>query len=130
VAVETRDGAVENRSLIYTEYFARGTQPAGVCPLHPTPSFMDRLAGIFGAEGDQKPVNAGEVGLPAGALPPPPSGPAATRGQPAAAQPADQAQTNEDEKKKKRGFWSRLFGRGDKKDDEKKNPEPPKKPIP
>ena len=129
VAVETRDGAVENRSLIYTEYFARGTQPAGVCPLHPTPSLIDRLAGIFGAEGDEKPVNAGEVGLPAGALPPPPSGaPAATSGQTTPAQPADQAQPKEDEKKKKRGFWSRIFGRG--KDEDKKKPEPPKKPIP
>ncbi len=127
VAVETADGLVETRSMIYTEYFARGTQPSGVCPLHPTPSFLDRLAGIFGAEGDQKPVNAAEVGLPAGALPPPPAAPAATSGQTAPAAPAAEAQPAEDEKKKKRGFWSRLFGRG--KEDEKK-PEAPKKPVP
>ncbi|HSL21779.1 MAG TPA: PBP1A family penicillin-binding protein [Vicinamibacterales bacterium] len=129
VPVETADGFVESRSLIYTEYFRRGTQPATVCPLHPERSFMDRLAGFFGAGGQQKPVDASEVGLPTGA-PPAPVGPppvaAATSGS-----PAPGAETvKPEEPKKKRGFWSRLFGRGDDKDDKKKKEDEKKKEPP
>jgi penicillin-binding protein 1A len=129
VPVETTDGSVDTRSLVYTDYFTRGTQPTGVCPLHPERTFMDRLAGIFGGgEGDEKPVDASEVGLPTGALP----APASSAGAPAKAEPAEarrEETVKEEEPKKKRGFWSRLFGRG-KDDDKKKKEEPPKKPVP
>ncbi len=132
VAVANNDGTVENRSMIYTEYFAKGTQPTTLCPLHPEPSFGDRLAGMFGIETGPKPVNPSEVGMPAGALPPPgaaaPS-PAGTAGTAPAASTASATKPAE-EKKKKRGFWSKLFGRGDdddkkKKDEKKKPPEKP-----
>jgi 1A family penicillin-binding protein len=134
VSVETSDGMVENRSMIYTEYFVRGTQPTTICPLHPEPSFMDRLAGAFGIDRGDKPVNPAQVGIPAGALPPPgnaappPASGVATTGAPAPAPETAKADEKPGEKKKKRGFWSRLFGRGgdDKKDDKKK---PPEKPI-
>ena len=36
VEVIDSDGHVERRSMIYTEYFARGTQPNAYCELHPT----------------------------------------------------------------------------------------------
>jgi penicillin-binding protein 1A len=135
VPVETSDGFVTTRSLVYTEYFARGTQPTGICPLHPERSFLDRLAGVFGGgEGDQKPVDASELGLPTG--PPVAAGtapPARTAQAPEKEKESEQ-QVKEEEPKKKRGFWGRLFGRGNdsdkKKDDEKKKQEPPKKPVP
>ena len=34
VEVVNRDGALETRSMIYTEYFVKGTQPTDLCPLH------------------------------------------------------------------------------------------------
>src|SRR5574338_45413 len=134
VAVTTGDGSVQDRSMIYTEYFVRGTQPTTMCPLHPQPSFLDRLAGAFGMDRD-KPVDPEQVGVPAGSLPPPGSTAASPTSGVATATPAKPAQTtsNEkpEEKKKKRGFWSRLFGRGgddDKKKDDKKKDEKKKPP--
>ena len=122
VAVVSRDGWTETRSMIYTEYFVKGTEPTGTCPYHAAPSFMDRLAGVFGGGDEQRPVSAEAVGVPeprptstsgSPAVAPPPPAPAAP---PATAKPE-----KPDEEKKKRGFWSRVFGR-DKKDDPKKKP--------
>ena len=125
VQVVTRDGLLETRSMIYTEYFVKGTQPSSVCPLHEAPSFLDRLAGIFGKDNDTAPVPAEEMGIrvpptapraPSPAPPPPTVTPSPQAKPPAAEEP-----------KKKRGFWSRVFGIGkDKKDDSK--PEEPRKP--
>jgi penicillin-binding protein 1A len=126
VEVVNRDGLMETRSMIYTEYFVKGTQPTALCPLHPSPSFMDRIAGLFGA-GDSPgtPVRADEVGLPpaqagtSGARAPSPAAPSA------AAREGDQAKPKAEDAPKKRGFWSRLFGKGDKdkKEDPKKKKE-------
>jgi 1A family penicillin-binding protein len=137
VAVETSDGGVENRSMIYTEYFVRGTQPTTVCPLHPEPSFLDRLAGAFGIDHGDKPVDPSQVGVAPGSLPPPGSAaapPASGVATTSPATPAESKAEKPEEKKKKRGFWSRLFGRGDddkKKEDQKKEDKkkPPEKPI-
>ena len=52
VEVVNRDGGTESRSMIYTEYFVNGTQPTDVCPLHPSASLMDKLAGLFGAHSE------------------------------------------------------------------------------
>jgi penicillin-binding protein 1A len=122
VQVVSRDGYVETRSMIYTEYFVRGTEPSGVCPLHASPSMLDRLAGVFGAGPDNKPVLAEQVGLPeprpsAGAAPEPASPSPAPTAQPAPKPEAPKA----GEPAKKRGFWSRIFGRGDDKNNQKKN---------
>ena len=140
VPVVSRDGYVESRSMIYTEYFARGTQPRDICPLHPAPSLLDRLAGMFGKD-SETPVSADDIGVSAPVRPtsgsnPPPS-PAAFP-KPATAKPAPEpepeAEAAPEEPKKKRGFWSRLFGRDrnkDKADDPKGNestPPPGKKP--
>ena len=129
VEVISRDGFVESRSMIYTEYFVKGTEPKDMCPLHGGRSLLDRLAGVFGAGQETRPVSAEEVGMPeprptstAGApAPPAPAPPAAA---PPAAKPAP---PKVEEEPKKRGFWSRVFGRGgdDKKKDEKKDPKKP-----
>lgn len=127
VEVVANDGVIEQRSMIYTEYFARGSEPRDICPLHTERSFFERLAGAFGGGDDQRAVSAEEAGLPpratstSGATPPAAAAPAA--------RPADPPKAEKkEEEPKKRGFWSKLFGRGgdDKKKDEKKDP--PKKP--
>ncbi len=115
-AVVNDAGLVERRSTVYTEYFARGTEPDAYCDLHPTHGLLTKIAGLFGA-GDHPPPPH----LPDPALPAPP--PAATSGTasepPAAAAPAPEPP------KKKRGFWSRLFGIGkddaDRKNDDRKS---------
>jgi penicillin-binding protein 1A len=126
VQVVSRDGFVETRSMIYTEYFIKGSQPSTACPLHESPSFLDRLAGLFGKDADGPPVPADEAGIPMPppgvkvSVPQPPAGgtaaPAATSGttSPAAAE----------EPKKKRGFWARVFGVGK----DQKKPADPRKP--
>ena len=131
VEVVSRDGYIESRSMIYTEYFVKGTEPRDVCPIHGGRSLLDRLAGVFGAGESARPVSAEEVGLPeprptstAGApAPPPPAAPAA--------KPAPKPDPPKvEEEPKKRGFWSRLFGRGgdDKKNEKKEEKKDPKKP--
>jgi membrane carboxypeptidase/penicillin-binding protein len=107
VEVMDPDGRLERRSMVYTEYFARGTQPTEYCDLH-------RLHGVFGAiaslfTGSEKPIppRLQDTGVsPA---------PAATAG---VAEIAPPAPATTEAPKKKRGFWSRVFGRGN--DDEKK----------
>jgi penicillin-binding protein 1A len=123
VEVVSNDGSVDARSMVYTEYFVRGTQPTSVCPLHTAPSFFDRLAGVFGKDSDTPPVPAAEAGLPA----PPVAGTAGVTPPPstASARPTAPARDEKVDEPKKRGFWSRLFGR---KDDDKKKPEEKKKP--
>ena len=117
VQVVNRDGMLEIRSMIYTEYFVKGTQPSGVCPLHEAPSFLDRIVGIFGKDEHGVPVSADEAGIPGhpGARPSlPPSAP----GVAGTASEAKAKAESTEEPKKKRGFWSRIFGGGDKKKDE------------
>ncbi len=98
VAVVDRDGQIENRSMVYTEYFVKGTQPTEICHLH-SPSFTDRLAGIFGKDVGM-PISAEAAGLPPATT--------STSGTPgAAATPAEATAENKaEEPKKKRGFWS------------------------
>ena len=125
VQVVTKDGLLEKRSMIYGEYFAKGTQPTTVCPLHDSPSILDRLAGAFGKD-NHLPIPADSTGLP---MPPATS----TSGNTPASASADKDhgktdQQSTDEPKKKKGFWSRVFGGGDKKaDDDKKKEEERKK---
>ena len=122
VEVVNRDGGLEIRSMIYTEYFVKGTQPTELCPVHPSPTFMDRVAGLFGAGESSKPVRVDEAALPpaqtgtAGAHPPaahPPAAPPPAHAEEPPKEPETEVQP------KKRGFWSRIFGRDGKKQDQK-----------
>jgi len=101
VEVVSNDGQLERRSMVYTEYFARGTVPEAYCDMHPTRGIMTKLAGVFGAGTDAPaPTAIANTGLP--------PAPAATSG---TALPPQIAAAPEPEKKK-RGFWSKLFGVG------------------
>lgn len=69
VPVEGEDGSVEIRSMAYTEYYRKGTEPAGECEEHQGTNFLERLAGFFGKDNDQKPISAEQAGLPAADIP-------------------------------------------------------------
>ena len=108
------DGSVQTRSMVYTEYFVRGTQPEDKCPLHPGTSFFDRIAGLFGRDG-QAPLPPDQAaGVPTTA-----GGPSQTPAPPADVEKAANTASDKepDNKKKKRGFWARVFGVGKDDDD-------------
>src|SRR5262245_38154623 len=122
VEVVNKDGIVERRSMIYTEYFERGTQPSVVCELHSVYHQTNAAVGLVAA-GELPPPPRRDV-VAVGPVPPPP----ATT---AAASPETVPPTADStEKKKKRGFWGRLFlGSGESKTQDKdKRPDDPNKP--
>lgn len=136
VPVETPNG-IEDRSMVYGEYYRRGTEPGDYCTEHEGPGFWARLAGAFGKDTGLKPVTAEQAGLPAAEIPrsiPQPE----VADAPKAAQAAASAAAKDDdtvakkEPEKKRGFWGRLFGRRDKdkSDDDDRKSAPPKKQDP
>jgi hypothetical protein len=89
--------------MIYTDYFVKGRQPTTVCPLHPVPNgFATTISA-----GGQPQAAPGLPGAPLAA----PAAPVGTAGavQPA---PAGPVTPPDDQSKKKRGFWGRIFGRG------------------
>ncbi len=98
--VDAKTGTLERRSMVYTEYFACGTEPTAYCDLHPTRGILTRFAGIFGATEKPEPPRVDETMFSS------PSMPNAAPGEhslaPVPTPPAPE---------KKRGFWGRLFGR-------------------
>lgn len=119
-SVETvdRDGFPVTRSMIYTEYFVQGTQPTALCPVHPG-YFADAVADAASADQIPRAV-ADQTRIPppkvptSGVSPPAPA--------PERAEPVHGGEVSKTEPpQKKRGFWGRLFGRGDKDDKDKKD---------
>src|SRR5438874_3497527 len=102
------DGAIETRSMIYTDYFVKGTQPTTLCPLHPAGISTDVLAGTTGV------IAAPSTGASTPAVPPPtvPPSRGSSAGAAAAAPPPPSPPPPSPPPQKKRGFWGRLFGRG------------------
>ncbi len=117
VDVINREGVTETKSMVYTEYFTAGTQPTSLCPLHASPSFMDRLAGLFGGGPPEIPIGADQAGLSPERTGT--SGAARPAAVPAAHPEETKSEAKVDDGPKKRGFWGRLFGRGDKKPERK-----------
>jgi membrane peptidoglycan carboxypeptidase len=119
VEVVGNDGRIDHRSMIYTEYFARGSEPSTYCDLHPTRGITGRIADILGISGPgPAPVRASDPAIaPAAAVTPGMPAPAATSG-------VDPQIAPTPDDKPKRGFWSRLFGVG-KNDDAKDRRNPP-----
>ena len=89
--------------MVYTEYFARGTQPTEYCDVHTSAGIPIRIASGVGVV-DTPAVRIDSIGVPA-VPPPPPSADA----QPATASPDTTAPTTT---AKRRGFWGRVFGLG------------------
>jgi hypothetical protein len=97
-----------------TEHFVRGTEPTETCHLHVGRSLFAKVGDWFRdapkVEGVRPEVAVTEA-------------PAAAAD---AARASNETKAEPEEPKKKRGFWSRLFGRGDKNEEKKQ----PKKPQP
>jgi len=100
--------------MVYTEYFARGTEPTEYCDMHSaTSGGVGTLAGVFQeqpAENTHAPAPIGGSSVTAGPPRPMTTGTATT--------PIDQVAPPPPEPKRKGGFWSRILGRGR---DRKKN---------
>jgi 1A family penicillin-binding protein len=140
VDVENKDGGVELRSMVYTEYFATGTEPTSLCDLHLVSGVYGRIAGMLGA--DEKPAPPPRVdGF---GLAPPPTAIGTTG---AGATPTTVGTTGVtgatgtngtvstggtivvpprvEDPGTKRGFWSRVFGRGREEPEKPQEPPPP-----
>ena len=101
------EGGLERRSMVYSEYFVRGSEPTTVCDQHPTRGFLTAIAGAFGASHDRPaPPHVDDAGL----VPPPSS--TATAGTQTDHEPPPAPAPPQ----KKRGFWSRIFGRSNSSD--------------
>ncbi len=112
-----RDGFPVNRSMVYTEYFVQGTQPTALCPVHPG-YFVDAVADAANAEQIPRAVTD-QTRIPPPRVPTSGVGPPAPA--PETAEPVHGGEAPKAEQpQKKRGFWGRLFGRGDKDKDKKK----------
>ena len=119
VEVVSDSGEVSHRSMVITDYFLQGKAPSQVCPLHPGRGMLATMGGWFGKDGP-KPVAASDLGLPTQSAPgvaaQPPAAPDTRR---AAEPPSGGEGGDKAPAKKKRGFWSRIFGKG------KATPPPP-----
>jgi penicillin-binding protein 1A len=122
VEVVGREGYVETRTMAYTEYFVHGTEPTEYCDLHERRGFFGTLAGVFTDKPDEpraaestRPasVRGGELAAQAESARPADT-PTAAAAEPAPLEIAPPAP------EKKRGFWSRLFGRRNNDKDETK----------
>jgi penicillin-binding protein 1A len=118
------NGFIETKSMVYTDYFVKGTQPNTVCPVHQT-MFADASAAPPASYPQSgMPPSGDRATLPA----PPPQGttgsvPPITGGVLTGGSEGTKTEGTKPEDKKK-GFWRRVFGGGDKKD-EKKDPKKP-----
>ena len=104
-----RDGNPTDRSMLYTEYFVRGTEPTDYCPLH---RGLDVLASTGDAQTGSAVTATSGTGTPQqsptdtakdGAHP--------AQNAPPAAVPAASAPDPSDSQTRKRGFWGRIFRR-------------------
>jgi penicillin-binding protein 1A len=119
VDVVDDNGRTVSRSMVYTEHFARGTAPHRRCDLHPTRGFFGAVASVFTGSEKPQPPRIADTGAP----PEPPAAATVAAAPPPTTEPAE-------EPKKKRGFWSRLFGRGKDEPDEKKDAAKPQRSAP
>ena len=123
VEVVSKTGETRIRSMIMTEYFVKGSEPYDECPIHTGTGLLTRLGGLFGGGSGPAPVAENASPLPEREVSPPAA--TATAEAPAAAEARAE---KDDEPKKKRGFWGRIFGSkknppaADRPDGERKDP--------
>jgi penicillin-binding protein 1A len=108
VEVVDAAGQIDRRSMVYTEYFVRGTEPTTYCDIHPEHHFLAKMASFLGIGVDKPPPPPVRVSE----LPPP--APISTAQVEVSTGPIDVPPAAEPEPK--RGFWSRIFRRHDKSD--------------
>jgi penicillin-binding protein 1A len=110
------DGSTAERSMLMTEYFVRGTEPEETCHLHVGRSLFARMGDWFrtapSVRGDRPEVAAAEPARPAPSTD--------------AARASNEVKAEPEAPKKKRGFWSRVFGRGDKDRKKDETTKPPR----
>ena len=112
---QTRDGVYQTGSSVYTEYFVRGTQPEEECDAHENPSIFSRIAGWIGGDPPAAPTQERVYDRRAEAdRQDDDDRKVESRGD-----EKDEPQEVQEPPKKKRGFWSRIFGRGDKNSEKK-----------
>ena len=104
------EGEESTKSTVYTEYFVRGTEPDESCTVHSNRSLFSRVAGWIGSS-PAVPAQNRSVESQHDAVREAPAAEARSEQAPPDAKPAEP---------KKRGFWSRVFGVGKKKDEGKR----------
>jgi hypothetical protein len=110
------DGLPTDKSMVYTEYFVRGTEPTDYCPLHSRP--FDAVATSGGGTRLAVAASGGDAGK-SGLVPADhrhdaaaPGGEARLGDNPqSGATAAAPPTTSPAPTPRKRGFWGRLFGR-------------------
>jgi penicillin-binding protein 1A len=117
VEVLTGSGEVQVRSMVYAENFVRGTEPTDTCDVHDTGNFFQRMAGAFKVGDGIAPVPVDQTGTPTHNATPAQIEEA--KDAEAAGEKKQEAQAEQDEPKKKRGFWGRIFGSRKKDADQK-----------
>jgi penicillin-binding protein 1A len=103
VDVQAANGRLERRSMVYTEYFVRGTEPTDYCDLHAPRTFLSKVAGFFAGDGE-KAVATVAPRLEDTGLQPVTSVRSADSISTAPASGPAAASTT------RRGFWSKVFG--------------------
>ena len=113
----TRDGETREGSTVAYEYFRRGTEPAQSCPIHDYSWWGNVRTAMFDPSEFPSSSTVGAVLKPA-----PRRSSAVEEPQIAGntTPPAEPEKQIEKPVERRRGFWSRLFGRGDN-DDRKRN---------
>jgi penicillin-binding protein 1A len=119
VEVVNRNSELEHRSMVYTEYFARGTEPTTYCELHQPHGIMTRIADFLGGQQPPAPPHIDDPGIA-------PPVPTATSGI-AGTAPERIENVPQPPPGKRRGFWSRVFGVGRSDRSQKDELPPPKK---
>jgi len=115
-SVENPDGSLSSKSMVYTEYFARGTAPTTFCDLHSLPTrYATTTSGYEYRPAVPPQVEA--VGVQAA-----PPAPVHTDAAPApTVEPVPPPAPA-----KRRGFWGRVFGLGKGEPQKSENPKKPR----
>ena len=115
-----KDGQIETRSMVYTEYFSLGTEPTEYCDMHTANGAFGTVAGVF-AEPPPRAVDHGDRAHSVVSAPIGTSGTVGAGNQSGATStpnvtntsgPIDQIAPLPPNRERKGGFWLRILGRG------------------
>ncbi len=111
VTVVDDSGNLTVKSMVYTDYFVRGTEPIEYCPLH-THAYGTGTVVATSGSSPAPPTPSTPASL--GSVVPPPTAAAVAEQTPATATPAapGTGAANVPSEPSRRGFWSRFFRRG------------------